>query len=145
MISSDIIRYDIIRYHQIWYHQISSKSLSHSQDDQDIPRCSMVLVYFTYMTGWFCSGKCWCAYISTMEHPDVSRFFRRIWSPLSPLSPPRGCFPHLPYHPGARSRGHSSNALQRPGPTWSMVTVWASHSIQNRYGLDVGKPYRESI
>ena len=22
----------------------------------------------TYMTGWFCSGKCWCAYSSTMEH-----------------------------------------------------------------------------
>ena len=22
----------------------------------------------TYMTGWFCLGKCWCAYSSTMEH-----------------------------------------------------------------------------
>ena len=26
----------------------------------------MVLVYKTYMTGWFCSGRCWCAYSSTM-------------------------------------------------------------------------------
>ena len=30
---------------------------------------------FTYMTGWFCSGKCWCAYSGTMEH---MRFFFRI-------------------------------------------------------------------
>ena len=32
-----------------------------------LPTCSMYGI-FTYKTGWFCLGKCWCAYSSTMEH-----------------------------------------------------------------------------
>eukprot|EP00435_Cladocopium_sp_Y103_P053524 s2839_g17.t1 len=39
---------------------------------------------------------------------------RRIWSPLS-----RGCFPHLPCHHGARSRGHSSSPALPTG-IWTL-------------------------
>ena len=63
-----------------WMVVLIRKSLSQTNPICN-PWCWYIYLQFTYITGWFCSGKCWDSYSSTMV---------RIWDPWFIVSfPPK--------------------------------------------------------